>query len=137
MRRVSTGLGFILLAVVAFSGCGGEDYGDRQAVRGNVTFKGSPLDQGTIQFTPKSGSTFGAAEIKNGQYEIPVEGGLSPGAYEVRVSSGDSAAPASDPLPGESGPPAKERIPEEYNSKTTLEFTVSADGDNTYNVEIP
>ncbi|MEZ6110730.1 MAG: hypothetical protein R3C99_06925 [Pirellulaceae bacterium] len=55
----------------------------------------------------------------------------------MRVSSGDSALPASDPLPGESGPPAKERIPEEYNSKTTLEFTVSAEGDNTYNVEIP
>lgn len=137
MRRVSTGPSFLLLTIVALAGCGGADYGDRQPIRGTVTFKGSPLDQGTIQFTPKSGSSFGAAEIKNGEYVIPVEGGLSPGTYEVRVSSGDSTAPASEPLPGESGPPAKERIPEEFNSKTTLEFTVSTDGDNTYNVEIP
>ncbi|MEZ6110731.1 MAG: hypothetical protein R3C99_06930 [Pirellulaceae bacterium] len=48
----------------------------------NVILKGSPLDLRTIQFTLKSGSTFGAAEIKNGEYEIPVEGGLSPGVMK-------------------------------------------------------
>ncbi|MEZ6089452.1 MAG: hypothetical protein R3C05_15775 [Pirellulaceae bacterium] len=137
MQRTGIPFGWIILPAIFLLGCGGEDYGDREPIKGTVTFKGSPLDQGTIQFTPKSGGTFGAAEIVNGQYEIPVAGGLSPGTYEVRVSSGDPTVPASDPLPGESGPPATERIPPEFNAKTTLEYTVAPDGENTFNVDIP
>jgi hypothetical protein len=108
-------------------------------VSGEVTFQGQPLDQGVIQFTPKGGAagTFGGAPITNGKYEIPAEAGLDPGTYEVRITSPKGGTAVTEEMPGEAGPPAEERIPEEFNVKTTLEHTVTKEGPNEFNVKIP
>jgi hypothetical protein len=110
-------LAFVALFVSLLSlslGCSKSD--KRVSVAGNVTFKGAPLDQGTIQFIPMGpeGSP-GGSVISGGQYSIPAEQGLAPGKYRVVIRSGEAGTIETPAMPGESGPPAKERIPPEYN----------------------
>ncbi|MFO0906211.1 MAG: hypothetical protein U0939_24600 [Pirellulales bacterium] len=120
-------------------GCGG-DHGTRQSVSGEVKLKGAPLDKGTIMFSPKKGGpgTMSGAEIKDGKYQVPRESGLEPGVYDVRITSaGDGPAVDAAEMPGVSGPPAKERIPADYNTNTKLELTVEADKASVFNADIP
>jgi hypothetical protein len=107
----------VLLTALALAGCGGSD--DRLAVSGTVNFNGSPLDQGSIQFIPTGpGGTPGGSVITDGKFSIPRERGLRPGKYRVVISSGQPGTKAAPAMPGESGPPAKERIPAEYNARS-------------------
>jgi hypothetical protein len=92
----------------------------QSGVEGMVNFKGSPLDQGTIQFFPEAGGApAGSALITNGKYTIPNSPGVPPGKYRIVISSGDAKAPPAGEMPGQSGPPAKERIPAEYNAESS------------------
>ena len=53
-------------------------------VTGTVTWKGQPLDQGSIQFLPEDGKgTMVGAEIRDGRYALPDPPGLAPGSYRV------------------------------------------------------
>jgi hypothetical protein len=104
-----------------------------------VTFKGQPLDHGTIEFTPATpadGVQTGSV-IDNGRYEIPETQGLPPGKYEVVISS---AGPGSEPrpieLPGDGPPPSPERIPAKYNTKSELTIDVTPESDGVYNFEL-
>jgi hypothetical protein len=107
-------------------------------VTGQVTFQGKPLDQGTISFSPTAGQgTFSGGQIKGGQYSISAEHGLAPGLYEVRISSTEGGPPPSDELPGETTAVPKERIPAEFNSKTTLKAEVKEAGENKFDFTIP
>lgn len=125
------------LALALAAGCGGGVEG-RYAVSGTVKFKGALLDKGVIEFAdPKVPGTAGVAEIQNGQYSLPRERGLAPGTYTVRISSGQPAPAPKDNIPGESPPPAPDRIPQEYNTKSKLKAEVKADGENTINFSIP
>jgi hypothetical protein len=121
------------------AGCGGSAT-ERQAVSGTVTFKGSPLDQGTIQFIPLAPTkgTFSGERIENGRYTIARAKGLLPGLYRVQISSGVPHSKAEEAAPGESGPPAVERIPPEFSGeKSRLKAEVKADGPNTFDFTIP
>jgi len=111
-----TGILFASWIILAFiTGCDGSK--SQSGVEGNINFKGSPLDQGTIQFFPESGGApVGSSLIANGKYTIPKSPGIAPGKYRIVISSGDTKAPPAEAMPGQSGPPAKERIPAEYNS---------------------
>ena len=87
-RLVSSALGLMLVF-----GCG-DDTGleKRYPVYGTVTFKGEPLDHGTINFMPVKVDVGRAASaaITNGKYSLTTasEGdGALPGAYNVTVSS--------------------------------------------------
>ena len=40
------------MALALSAGCGDDGYGRRYPVSGTVTYKGQPLKQGTITFTP-------------------------------------------------------------------------------------
>lgn len=132
-------LSLMLLAVMV--GCGGGDSGPKKfEVTGTVTFKKQPLDYGSIQFMPAEGSkgNFSGAEIKGGKYTIPAASGLVAGTYRVIISSGDKDAKAKEEaMPGESGPPAKERIPPEYNEKSKQQIEVTAGKGNVFNFDIP
>jgi hypothetical protein len=101
-------------------------------VSGTVRFQGQPLDQGRIQFDPASDDigTFSGAKIQDGKYSIPAESGLAPGNYRIRISSAEPAAEKPLEAPGESGTPAKDRIPAKYNAETTLKAEVKRDVDN-------
>ncbi len=97
-------------------GCSGSSDG-RVAVSGTVVFKNNPLDQGTIQFfTKENNELAAAASISEGKFHLPAAQGLKPGTYRIVLSSGEPGTKApEDAAPGETGPPAKERIPKEYN----------------------
>jgi hypothetical protein len=78
------------LGLVAFSGCG-DDTGlsKRYAVSGKVTYKGAPVEKGTISFIPASAEGRPASgQIENGSYTLttlsPNDGAI-PAKYKVTV----------------------------------------------------
>ena len=77
--------------------------------------------------------TLAGGPIKDGKFTIEREGGPVPGGYKVMIFSSGGAAPApTEEMPGMAPPPAKELIPPQYNSASTLNAEVKADGDNTF-----
>ncbi|WP_435011603.1 hypothetical protein P12x_002919 [Tundrisphaera lichenicola] len=134
---------FVLMPASTFSilsGCGGEtDELPRQALSGTVKFKGEPLKSGMIQFQPSSpGSvTAGGAGIVDGEYSISKAEGLVPGAYKVSITSAPAVAGgAVGGMPDDPAPPPKEPIPKKYNSASTLNAEVKAEGPNTFDFEL-
>jgi len=88
---VTTLVGLGLLAV---AGCGGDDSGiaRRYAVSGKVTYKGAPVDKGTIVFEPTdmSKARVASGPIENGYYTLSTTGekdGALPGDYKVCIIS--------------------------------------------------
>jgi len=123
------------------SGCGGSSDGlPREAVSGLVTMEGQPLAKGTIQFAPTSEnvSTTGTAGIIDGKYSIDRGDGLVPGTYKVAISSFSEMVPAKSVhgSPGPIGPPAKNLVPKQYNTASTLTAEVKGGQDNSFPFEI-
>jgi hypothetical protein len=123
---------------VGLTGCGSAGV-QRCAISGEVRFEGKPLDQGAITFLAQDPSlaSGGGAQIRNGQYSIPAQHGLLPGAYRVMVTSAARGAP-SDPNapPGPAGPLPKDRVNPKYNAITVLRAEVKADGPNVFNFDV-
>jgi len=133
--------GFWGLMLVALVGCGGgtSDPLNRQDISGQVTLQGQPLDTGTISFEPQAGTggTSGGATIENGKFALPKGRGLAPGTYTVRLSSPEGGPVVTDEAPGETPPPAKERIPASWNSQSEQTISVEAGKQNTFEFEVP
>ena len=128
----------LVLVALIMAGCAGEEPAGNP-ITGTVTFQGKPLDQGSIEFSPAAGQgTMSGAPITNGEYTIPAESGLEPGKYDVRISSveGGAVVDPNEP-PGEPTTTAKERIPAEYNTNTTLTAEVKDEGENKIDFTIP
>jgi hypothetical protein len=129
-----------IIAILAIAGCGLSS--DRLQVTGTVALDGVPLDEGSIRFTSASGEGLIAsgATIQQGEYMVPQEKGLAPGTYRVEISAPDTSGKLVYPpsVPGEPKlpPTAAERIPAEYNSKTSQTIEVSADGENHFEFDI-
>ena len=84
--------GMALLAGLGLAGCGA-DTGGKRPVSGTITLKGQLLNEGTINFAAKdSAGGFGGALIKDGKFAIPAQHGLTPGLYQVRISSPEKRA---------------------------------------------
>ena len=127
------------VAVVCLVGCGPGNPQGRVAISGTVTFEGQPLDQGSIEFTAleaDSGIRSGAV-IQNGSFSIETQKGLPPGKYRVRIYSAAADPMAEVPeMPGESEGAPQERIPPEWNTKSSQEITVTDGGRNEYEFNI-
>ncbi len=104
-------LASILAVLPIASGCGSSD--GLVGLGGTVTFDGTPISEGRIQFRSTTGDLKAySARIENGKYEIRVE----PGEAAVQIY-------ASRPVPGkfeEVNPGEKDQvgemyIPERYN----------------------
>jgi hypothetical protein len=82
-------LTLLLLPIVI--GCGSNNPQGRVPVRGEVTFDGKPLEQGSILFSSVEGTTPMVATgspIKNGKFVLPAEKGLIPDqTYSVQFRS--------------------------------------------------
>ena len=122
--RPRAGLVSILLLAV-FAGCGPSNPLGRQALSGNVTIDGAPLDQGSIEFSPESPSGVASGGlIKGGAYTVPETKGLPPGKYLVRIHSiaeGPTAQGSAAPEPGAStGPQRRERVGAAYNTESRI-----------------
>jgi len=127
------------IGLIAF--LGGCNEGSKKAsIEGTVQFKGQPLDQGTIQFFPESGGPpLATISIQQGKFSQQNITGLAAGKYRVVISSGDASKPEDTGMPGQSGPPAKERIPPEYNRDSLQKPVVKelTAGTNNLSFDIP
>ena len=137
-------IGSVLVAVCV-AGCGAPDDG-RLAVTGTVKFKGQPIKDGaTVQFSPldKDGSE-GLVMTAAGAFGIPKENGLKPGKYKVTVSLGDGKT-AVNPVDPEAPPGpgggtniiSKELVPADWNRNSKQQVTVTKDGPNKFDFDIP
>ena len=122
--------------MIVAAGCGGgsDDGLDRQNVYGKVTLDGAPLPHGIISFDPAEGSpgtvSVGGV-VTDGSYNIERATGPTPGKYRVSIRSAGTdegidlnAAPGAPPPRKKA---AKDPIPPEYNTKSTLTAEVKAE----------
>ena len=141
--RLSSACG--LLVALAFAGCG-DKYDGRMEVSGQVALKKQQIKDGaTVIFEPleKQGTGTNIATT-GGAYKIPHESGLKPGKYLVRVTLGDVKQPVNVIDPGSPPGPgggtnvmAKELVPKEWNVNSKQEVTVTKDGPNVFDFDIP
>ena len=149
------GLAFSSGISVAFLliGCQGGDGLPREAISGTVSMDDTPLKSGSIRFVPAASSDISTAvetPIVDGRFQVQASQGLSPGAYQVVVSSPQSGTPSepkrarrarpgvaedtsgtgAEDAPEE--PPTRETIPTKYNTATTLKAEVTKGGPNTF-----
>ena len=130
-----------LLAALLLVGCEGKDPYGRQPISGTITFQGTVLQSGVIDFLPAmDGQRAGTrAMIEGGKYAVPAEHGLMPGHYRVTITSPETNTtdPPAGP-PGMAMPPlGKERIPAKYNTQSRLVVEVTATEKNEFDFAIP
>ncbi|MGC4006004.1 MAG: hypothetical protein QM811_23940 [Pirellulales bacterium] len=102
----------------------------RQAVVGAVSLDGKPVQQGNINFTPVAGGPSAGGDIVEGRYALEGKRGPGLGKYKVEIT-------AYKKVPTENVDPATNRredrlvqiVPARYNTATTLERDITADGD--------
>ena len=123
--------------------------GEVSTLKGQVTFGGEPLADGTIRLVPQAGATGqgAAGTITNGSYEIAGGAGLTPGKYQVVIAATREATPEEaaarqtgeeeENTPNAEGEvdkgdsaPKVQLIPAKYNLRSELTLDVVA-GENT------
>ena len=137
IRRI--GCAVVMTAVVAgIAGCG--DAGDRLPLAGGVTWRGRPLEKGSIVLIPTAGHRGPkvGAEIVSGRYEIDEDRGPTPGTYrvEVRSDTGEHPHSPTDERPTKAPATIKDPIPQEYNRQSRLNVVISEER-TTVNFELP
>ncbi len=129
-------LGVALALCCLFAAGCGESGPKRYQVSGDVNFKKKPVKMGTISFRSDDGFT-SAAQVVDGKYNIPAEGGLPEGKYKVAISYPDPKVP---PITGTEPPgearPNPELLPKKYNAESTLTADVKSSGDNKINFDL-
>jgi hypothetical protein len=127
----------VIIALYFLSGCSSEK--QRHPIQGEITFKGQPVTEGSIQFhplVPTEGYLEGAV-IQAGRYKIPAEKGLSPGKYQVLVSAPDYKGKKPDPTAAPGAVyQSKELFPDIYNTKSTLAVEVTPQGPNKFDFHL-
>src|SRR5687767_11509641 len=113
----------LLVVLAGTAGCG--ESSNEVSVEGKVTYRGEPLDKGSVMFFPSTGRPAAAALSEGGEYSLE----LLPGLYTVTVNVGPDLPPGfreGDPVP-----PPKIVLPPEYTSlvRSRLTATVSDDSD--------
>ena len=130
-------------AVVLVAGCG--DSSGRMPVSGTVKLKNEPIKDGAIVLLEplENQPTQGNATVSKGEFVIPKENGLMPGKYLVRITAGDGKTavnpldPNSPPGPGGTNIISRELVPADWNVASKQEVTVTKDGPNKFDFNIP
>ncbi len=140
MLRHAAFLGLLALLAAAPAGCS-DRYGGRLAVHGEVTLEGQPLKEGVIAFVPLEGQdTQSGAPVENGSYSVPRAGGLKPGKYLVQLTAGDGKTPHDEEAAAPGGSAnivSFDRIPDDWNVRSTQKVEVKKDGDNKFDFHVP
>jgi hypothetical protein len=136
---------FLGAAPVLITGCS-DPYAGRYEISGTVKLKGQPIKDGAlVMFEPLEGQDTGVnAEVRNGAYNVPRQNGLKPGKYLVRVTAGDGTT-AVNPLDPDTGPGpgggtniiSKELVPKDWNVNSKQQVTVTSEGPNRFDFDIP
>ena len=138
---------FGCIALLALLGCSGDGLPDMVPISGSVSYRGRPLDHGTVMFIPtRSGGRQASGRIESdGTYELTTQqqgDGAQYGEYKVVVHS-------LEPHPGEpsrmeyealaqAGIERKQEVPQKYTSpeSSPLSVTVDANHSGTENLEL-
>jgi hypothetical protein len=137
--RTSCWVAALLAGALLSLGPGCAPSGKRRPLSGSVTFRGRALEDGTITFLTTSGppGPAGGARVQAGQYAIPAAQGLEPGTYRVAISSpGPPARRTPEEIAADASARATDRIPEKYNTETTLEIEVTAGGPTRFDFDL-
>jgi len=142
-RRIGAGL---LAAAVLAAGCSSSPDG-RLEVSGKVKLKGQPIKDGAIVlFEPlDSQDTAGNATVSGGGggVSIPRPAGPKPGKDLVRVTAGDGKTavnpvdPNAPPGPGGTNIISRDLVPADWNVNSKQQVTVTKDGPNKFDFDIP
>jgi hypothetical protein len=143
MLRTRIGAG-ILVTVVLTAGCS-KSHDGRMEVSGTVRLKRQPIQDGAIiLFEPLDNQdTAGNATVAGGAFTIPRASGLKPGKYLIRVTAGDGQTAVnpldanSPPGPGSTNIISQDLVPEDWNVNSKRQVTVTKDGPNKFDFDIP
>ncbi len=117
-------------------GCGSSNL---STVRGNVTWDGTPVEQGSILLEPADGAgPIASGTIQSGKYLLAGDIAAVPGTKIVRINASRPTGRKVD-----AGPPAPagtmidelEYVPASYNQKSTLRVQLEA-GESTHHFEL-
>lgn len=126
---------WILLALVAIAGCGGD--GGKVSITGTVEMDGKPLGEATVGFLSENGSSMSSAATgSDGKFFAKV----APGMNKVTVSKADPAAAPPPPMKEEdtlspvdtelakmrTAPKPKDTVPERFGdpNKSGLRYEI-------------
>jgi hypothetical protein len=125
--------------VLLGTGCGADPLG-RQPIRGTVSFNGTPLASGTINFSPvDSAKTATGGQIEAGRFAFDREQGLAAGMYRVTINApkpGTVQMADDNTLPGDPLPVPEELIPPEWNTGSKEVIEVEDTGPQEFNFEV-
>ncbi|MCA9114497.1 MAG: hypothetical protein KDA79_05385 [Planctomycetaceae bacterium] len=127
----------LLAAAMLSAGCSSapDDAPVTHEVTGTVTFEGEPVPEASMVFEDAAGKerSFGAM-VQNGEFSTQ----MTAGKKKVRITATREVPGKTEPGPsGEPGVPATEQyIPAKYNTETTLEEEVTADGENHFEFQL-
>jgi hypothetical protein len=112
-----------LLASLLTLGCGTKSSIDRVTVEGNVTYNGSPITNGQIQFYPIEGTPgpVASSPIVAGKYSVVNKGGVPIGKHRVVIEGYQPPPPNSDEDAG-----SVQYLPEKFNRQSTLTSDIPA-----------
>lgn len=122
---------FLLGACTALAGCGTKmDYSGIELIKvtGTVTFDGQPLPDALVIFEGTDSASSGRTDA-NGRFTLQfdsVKSGCTPGKKTVRISTRLAQDSEADPNVSSKDEAAAEKIPDVYNSKSTLTADVSS-----------
>lgn len=119
--------------------CGSPDPLGRVAVTGQISLDGQPLPAGAIALEPMTAAqpTAVGGKIREGRFTIERAKGPVPGTYRVRIyASAREQAPKPPGGSDRTRRPMLERIPPEYNARSTQIVTILRDGPNHLNFDI-
>jgi hypothetical protein len=88
-------------AVVWLAGCGGGGSAGTSGVTGTVTYKGQPVKEVTVTFTPATGRSARGVTDAQGKFSLSTfktDDGAVPGSHKVTITGGPGAKPP--PMPG-------------------------------------
>jgi hypothetical protein len=111
--------------MVGISGCSGDRGPERVVVAGTVTYRGKPVDEGIIRFTPVASSLVPVigARIADGKYTVDGHGGVPVGTHKIEIEGFRLLAGVTAPV-GARGVPHEQYIPKRFNAESQLQITI-------------
>lgn len=122
--RMKDRVDLALLTAVVLLSVGCSDKSDTITVEGKISFNGTPVTSGVINFQPVNGQPMGGGVNSDGTYSYEVP----PGEYKVRIDS-----PPAVPAEWKEGQPLPKLdarlVPGKYASYTTSGLTANITGE--------
>ncbi|MDR1385396.1 MAG: hypothetical protein LBJ67_16345 [Planctomycetaceae bacterium] len=122
-------------------GCGNSNPQGRLKIEGNVTLKGKPVSNGSIQFEPsgtQTERTQSGGMITDGKYSVDAAHGLVAGEYKVRITVMEEVpgSRVDDPDPMKAKVEYKDVAPPAFGSASVQKATVTAGQNNKFDFDM-